>query len=53
MIGDVLGQVADHLVIVFNNSLNIRRPLADRSPTKFAIRWYSEDVGDWSAIEFV
>ena len=53
MLGNVLGQLAEHLVVVFNNSVKIGCPLADRSLTKLAIRWYSVDVGDWSAIEFV
>ena len=44
MIGNVLGQVTDHSVVVFNNSPNIGCPLADRLLTKFNIQWYSVDA---------
>ena len=36
MIGDGLGQVGDHSVVVFNNSQMIGRRLTDRLPTKLA-----------------
>ena len=53
MISDVLGQVSEQLVVVFNNSANIGRLIADRLLTKLTLRWYSVDVTDWSAIEIV
>ena len=53
MISDVLQQVANRSVVVFNKSATIGRLIAHWSPTNLALSWYLVAVRDWLAIEIM